>query len=169
MRYFLYCISFFTIRAAAISALICRAPEIASRCLSHAAVRKPAVLVLYGFDLLTPQQQSFLESLCAQGVEVALVGTTAAGRVEPASALATLGRMEVNEVLVEAGPTLAGALLQAGVVDELLLYVAPSLLGDQARALAHLPGLERLDQRIRLRYTDTRMVGADLRITAVPD
>ena len=110
-----------------------------------------------------------LAALRAQGVEVALVGTTPDARVDPASALATLGQMEVNEVLVEAGPKLAGALLQARLVDELVLYVAPALLGHEARALALLPGLERLDQRIKLRFTDARQVGTDLRITAVPE
>jgi len=109
-----------------------------------------------------------IEALRRQGVEVALAGTSADSRVELASALATLGRMEINEVLVESGPKLAGALLQANLVDELVLYVAPGLLGDEARALAHLPGLTRLDQRIKLRYTDSRLVGEDLRITAVP-
>ena len=109
-----------------------------------------------------------MEALRALGVEVALVGTTGDSRVDLASALGTLGRMEINEVLVESGPRLAGALLAARLVDELVLYVAPSLLGDEARALAHLPGLKSLDQRIQLRYTDTRMVGSDLRITAVP-
>lgn len=110
-----------------------------------------------------------IDALRARGVEVALVGTTGDGHVELASALATLGRMAINEVLVESGPRLAGALLQAQAVDELVLYVAPSLLGDGARALAHLPGLTALEQRIQLRYTDTRMVGQDLRITAVPE
>ena len=109
-----------------------------------------------------------LDALRAAGVEVALAGTNAEGRVDLASALDTLGRMEVNEVLVESGPKLAGALLQASRVDELVLYVAPCLLGDEARALATLPGLASLDQRIRLRHTDVRMLGPDLRITAVP-
>jgi diaminohydroxyphosphoribosylaminopyrimidine deaminase / 5-amino-6-(5-phosphoribosylamino)uracil reductase len=109
-----------------------------------------------------------IEALRARGVEVALVGTSADARVELASALATLGRMEINEVLVESGPRLAGALLQARLVDELVLYVAPSLLGHEARALALLPGLTQLDQRLQLRYTDARLVGPDLRITAVP-
>ena len=113
--------------------------------------------------------QDRLEALRALGVEVALAKTTPDARVELASALATLGGMEINEVLVESGPKLAGALLQAKLVDELVLYVAPSLLGHEARALALLPGLERLDQRIKLRYTDARLVGSDLRITAVPD
>jgi diaminohydroxyphosphoribosylaminopyrimidine deaminase/5-amino-6-(5-phosphoribosylamino)uracil reductase len=110
-----------------------------------------------------------MDALRARGVEVALVGTTHQSRVDLASALATLGTMEVNEVLVESGPRLAGALLQARLVDELVLYVAPSLLGSDARALAELPGLERLDQRLQMRFTDSRMVGDDLRITAVLD
>jgi diaminohydroxyphosphoribosylaminopyrimidine deaminase/5-amino-6-(5-phosphoribosylamino)uracil reductase len=109
-----------------------------------------------------------VEALRARGVEVALVGTTSDSKVALASAMAMLARLEVNEVLVECGPRLAGALLQAQLVDELVLYVAPSLLGDEARALAHLPGLSSLAQRIQLRYTDTRLVGSDLRITAVP-
>ena len=109
-----------------------------------------------------------MEALRARGVEVALVATTRDSRVDLASALATLGAMEVNEVLVESGPRLAGALLQAQLVDELVLYVAPSLLGSDARALAQLPGLDRLDQRLRMRFTDAQPVGDDLRITAVP-
>lgn len=109
-----------------------------------------------------------VDALRALGVEVVLAGTTPEGRVDPVSALATLGRMDVNEVLVEAGPRLSGALLAAGVVDELLLYVAPSLLGDDARGLAHLPGVTALAHRLQFQYVETRMLGLDLRITAIP-
>lgn len=52
-----------------------------------------------------------------------------------------LGRQQINSIWVEAGPGLAGALLQAGLVDELIVYVAPKLLGTQARGLCELPGL----------------------------
>lgn len=110
-----------------------------------------------------------IERLRAQGVEVAPVDGSDDSRVELAAALDTLGRMEINEVLVESGPRLAGALLQAQRVDELVLYVAPSLLGDDARALAVLPGMTSLDDRLRLRFTDARMIGPDLKLTAVPD
>ena len=74
----------------------------------------------------------------------------------------------INEVLVETGATLSGAFLRSGLVDELLLYVAPHLMGDGARGLFHLPGLERMDQRIGLEITDVRAVGSDWRITAKP-
>jgi len=69
-----------------------------------------------------------------------------------------------NEVLVEAGATLTGALLQAGLVDELITYLAPALLGDQARPLAVLPGLEKLADKITLQFIDVAMVGEDCRI-----
>lgn len=71
---------------------------------------------------------------------------------------------QCNEVLVEAGATLTGALLQAGLVDELITYIAPSLLGDKARALAILPGLQALDDRIQLEFIDAVMMGKDCRM-----
>ncbi len=70
-----------------------------------------------------------------------------------------------NEVLVEAGAVLNGALLRAGLVDELLLYVAPQLLGDAARGIAALGEFTELAQRVNLTWQDVRQVGNDLRIT----
>lgn len=90
------------------------------------------------------------------------------GRLDLKASLARLAHEEVNSVLVECGPGLAGALLSAGLVDELVVYLAPSLLGSEARGLANIPGLSKLADRVALRYTDARMIGVDLRITAVP-
>ncbi|MGQ0529565.1 MAG: bifunctional diaminohydroxyphosphoribosylaminopyrimidine deaminase/5-amino-6-(5-phosphoribosylamino)uracil reductase RibD [Panacagrimonas sp.] len=90
------------------------------------------------------------------------------GRLALGSVLSELAHAQVNSVLVECGPTLAGALLGGGWVDELIVYVAPSVLGDGARGLASIPGLDRLAQRVALKFTDVRSIGADLRITAVP-
>ncbi|HEX5363862.1 MAG TPA: bifunctional diaminohydroxyphosphoribosylaminopyrimidine deaminase/5-amino-6-(5-phosphoribosylamino)uracil reductase RibD [Gallionella sp.] len=89
----------------------------------------------------------------------------AEGRVDMDAALRDLAQRGVNEVLVEAGSTLNGALLKAGLVDELLLYVAPQLLGDAARGMAALGELTRLDQRVDLKWQDVRQIGDDLRIT----
>lgn len=80
--------------------------------------------------------------------------------------LRDLAQRGCNEVLVEAGSTLNGALLQAGCVDELLIYLAPQLLGDVARGMAKLGDLTRLDQRVNLEWQEVRQVGFDLRITA---
>jgi diaminohydroxyphosphoribosylaminopyrimidine deaminase/5-amino-6-(5-phosphoribosylamino)uracil reductase len=104
----------------------------------------------------------------APGVAHVSMSVDARGRLDLEAVLAALGRLEVNSVLVESGPILAGALLRAGLVDELVVYLAPNLLGDQARGLARVPGLERLADRITLRFADVRQVGPDLRITAVP-
>ncbi len=80
----------------------------------------------------------------------------------------TLARRGVNEVLIESGPTLAGASVAAGVVDELVIYVAPVLMGSDARGLLNLPALTQMKDRIALEILDLRMVGADLRITVRP-
>ncbi len=77
-------------------------------------------------------------------------------------------QQEINEVLVEAGATLNGALLQAGLCDELIIYMAPKLLGDSARGLLHLPGITTLNQHSGLNIREIRAVGQDWRITACP-
>ncbi len=88
------------------------------------------------------------------------------GTVDLAAMLHDLAQRGCNEVLVEAGGTLNGAMLRAGLVDELLLYVAPHLLGDMARGMVQLGELTSLDQRIDLKWQDMRQVGNDLRIIA---
>jgi diaminohydroxyphosphoribosylaminopyrimidine deaminase/5-amino-6-(5-phosphoribosylamino)uracil reductase len=82
--------------------------------------------------------------------------------------LQRLGELGANEVLVEAGPGLSGAMLAAGLVDEWLLYVAPRLLGPQARPLAALPRIARLDAAPSFTLLDSRQVGPDLRLRLRP-
>jgi len=79
-----------------------------------------------------------------------------------------LGRSQINSVWVEAGETLSGALLQAGLVDELIVYVAPKLLGSGARGLCALPGLEKLSDAPEFIFRDVRQVGPDLCLHLVP-
>jgi diaminohydroxyphosphoribosylaminopyrimidine deaminase/5-amino-6-(5-phosphoribosylamino)uracil reductase len=88
------------------------------------------------------------------------------GQVGLPAMLGDLAQRGCNEVLLEAGNILNGALLRAGLVDELLLYVAPQLLGDSARGMAQLGELTALDQRINLKWQDVRQVGNDMRIIA---
>ena len=82
--------------------------------------------------------------------------------------MAELAAREINEVHVEAGSVLSGALLAERLMDELVIYVAPCLMGGEALGLMHLPGIEHMAQRVQLAVRDLRMVGADLRITAAP-
>lgn len=100
------------------------------------------------------------------GVEHWELPRAADGRLDLASVLTRLGAAGVNHVLAEPGPRLAGTLLSQRLADELVVYLAPQLLGDAARGLAALPALAQLDQAPRLRWTDVRQVGADLRLTA---
>jgi diaminohydroxyphosphoribosylaminopyrimidine deaminase/5-amino-6-(5-phosphoribosylamino)uracil reductase len=90
--------------------------------------------------------------------------SSANGQVDLLACLKDLATRGCNEVLVEAGCTLNGALLQAGLVDELVLYMAPQLLGDMARGMAQLGELTSLDQRVELEWQDVRQIGSDLRI-----
>ncbi len=79
-----------------------------------------------------------------------------------------LGKQQINSLWVEAGPTLAGALLQAGLVDELIVYVAPKLLGSDARGLFVLPELEKLADAPQLKFSEIRQVGPDLCLHLTP-
>ena len=88
------------------------------------------------------------------------------GQVDLPAMMRDLAQRGCNEVLAEAGSTLNGALLRAGLADELLLYIAPQLLGNAAHGMARLGELTSLDQRIGLEWKDVRHVGRDLRIVA---
>jgi diaminohydroxyphosphoribosylaminopyrimidine deaminase / 5-amino-6-(5-phosphoribosylamino)uracil reductase len=103
-----------------------------------------------------------------RGVSVENVPRATEGGLELEAVLRRLAQRQANEVWVEAGARLAGALLHARLVDELIVYLAPSLLGPQAHAMALLPEISKLEQRLRLRFTQCIAIGEDLRLTAVP-
>lgn len=91
------------------------------------------------------------------------------GHVDLSALMAELAHREVNKVMVEAGSKLNGALLQAGLIDELIIYMAPKLMGDGAKGLFNLPELQIMAQNIDLKILDIRAVGQDWRICAVPE
>jgi diaminohydroxyphosphoribosylaminopyrimidine deaminase / 5-amino-6-(5-phosphoribosylamino)uracil reductase len=90
------------------------------------------------------------------------------GRLDLPAAIDRLGELELNEVLVEAGATLAGELLRATLVDELLLYVAPLLLGSDAQPLVVLPTLHELSEAPGYALLETLTLGPDLRLRLRP-
>nr|WP_281286139.1 bifunctional diaminohydroxyphosphoribosylaminopyrimidine deaminase/5-amino-6-(5-phosphoribosylamino)uracil reductase RibD [Methylibium rhizosphaerae] len=102
----------------------------------------------------------------AAGAELALLPGPG-GKVDLHAVLKDLARRGVNELHVEAGHKLNGSLLQAGLVDEFLVYLAPKLVG-QGRGMLRAGPLESLDQAVGLRYTEVSMCGDDLRIIARP-
>jgi diaminohydroxyphosphoribosylaminopyrimidine deaminase/5-amino-6-(5-phosphoribosylamino)uracil reductase len=159
-------------------------PSLTARLAGHDAgmLRQPLRVVLDS-DLQTPPAARLLqqpgETLVVTGLEDAerhaalarpgvsvVTLPTRDGRPDPVAVMQYLARLEINEVHLEAGARLSGAMLEAGLVDELVIYLAPHLMGDAARGLFHLPDLERMAQRIRLQVRDIRAVGEDWRITA---
>lgn len=88
------------------------------------------------------------------------------GRVSLTALMEYLNQRECNDVLLETGATLAGAFAEAGLIDELVVFMAPTLMGDGARGLLHLPGITKMADQKRLTLSDCRMVGADMMITA---
>jgi diaminohydroxyphosphoribosylaminopyrimidine deaminase/5-amino-6-(5-phosphoribosylamino)uracil reductase len=90
------------------------------------------------------------------------------GRLDLAAVIERLGELEVNEVLVEAGPTLSGELLRQGLVDELLLYVAPKLLGPQGLPLVDLPPLGDLEGALGFTVAGVQRFEDDLRLRLRP-
>jgi diaminohydroxyphosphoribosylaminopyrimidine deaminase/5-amino-6-(5-phosphoribosylamino)uracil reductase len=106
-----------------------------------------------------------MELLRSTGAEV-LIFPNAAGKVELKDLLDELGRRGINEVHAEAGFKLNGSLLREGLVDELLLYLAPCLIGHDASGLFNLPELTALDQKKQLKIRDLRQVGENIRVIA---
>ncbi|WP_303759918.1 bifunctional diaminohydroxyphosphoribosylaminopyrimidine deaminase/5-amino-6-(5-phosphoribosylamino)uracil reductase RibD [Alcanivorax jadensis] len=111
-----------------------------------------------------PGRQNALESA---GAEVMLLPASGSG-IDLQQLLIELNRRECNEVLVECGATLAGAFVREGLFDELIVYMAPALLGSSARPLLGLPQLASMSEKVALKWQDVRQIGDDLRLTLVP-
>ena len=111
------------------------------------------------------EDKAAIAALQDRGAEVLLL-PDARGKVELSELMRELARRELNEIHVEAGVKLNGSLLAAGLVDELLLYLAPSLLGDSARGMFSLPELTDLAQKRLVQFADVQTIGSDLRILA---
>ncbi len=108
-----------------------------------------------------PEKEAALRSA---GHDV-IVLPNAAGKVDLAALMLELGRREINELHVEAGSKLNGSLIREGCVDELLVYLAPCLVGD-AQGMFALPALQQLDEKVRLRFHEVTQIGEDIRVLA---
>lgn len=131
------------------------------------ALAGPGERLIFAGAAASAGKPSLLAALERAGARIETVA--AAPHCDLAAVVARLAALEINSVWVEAGPTLAGAMLTAGLVDEIVLYLAPCLLGQTARGLFDLPVLDSLDQRFRLAFDDCRRIGDDLRLIARPE
>ena len=120
------------------------------------------MLIAYANDANQQQQ-----SLMAKGVRL-LQLPNQNGNVDLMALLATLAQQGVNEVLLEAGQGLNGAFLQAGLIDELILYYAPKLMGTDAKGMFAVPELTNMQQVTHLQIIDVRQFGQDIRLRAKP-
>lgn len=122
--------------------------------------RQDEILV---FTNSTDEQK--IDSLEEVGVQVMGVDKGENG-LDLEQVLKHLASIEINEVMIEAGATLAGSFIESGFVDELIIYMAPVLMGDQARALFHLPEIQQMNQKFQLNIKEMRQFGEDIRIIA---
>jgi diaminohydroxyphosphoribosylaminopyrimidine deaminase/5-amino-6-(5-phosphoribosylamino)uracil reductase len=155
--------------------LTVRAPDIAShdkqplRVVLDSKLRMPraaGMLTLPGKTLICCAGDIDGKGLPGADTEVLSFGADGDG-VDIDKVLQELAARDINEVLVEAGPTLAGVLLQNGFVDELVIYQAAQIMGSQTRNLMDTPSWISLADRKCLKVTDVRRIGDDTRITAV--
>jgi diaminohydroxyphosphoribosylaminopyrimidine deaminase/5-amino-6-(5-phosphoribosylamino)uracil reductase len=156
-------------------------PELTARP-ADGAERQPLRVVLDRFLRIPADARLFAaagEVVRLSTARAAAAASAAVGRIEPiatdadgrlclAAALAWMGGAALNEVWTEAGPTLAGSLLQGGHVDELVIYLAPRLLGADGRPLVRLSGPARLAETADWRLHDLRQIGPDIRIMLRP-
>jgi diaminohydroxyphosphoribosylaminopyrimidine deaminase/5-amino-6-(5-phosphoribosylamino)uracil reductase len=105
------------------------------------------------------------EALLREAGHEVIVLPNAAGKVDLPALMLELGRREINEVHVEAGAKLNASLVREGCVDELLVYLAPCLIG-AGQGMFALPPLSRLADKLPLRFHEFKQVGADVRILA---
>ena len=125
---------------------------------------QPGRVILFTLDTDLRKQQVFLD----KNVQVCVVNADQDGQVSLPAVLQQLADMEINEVMVEAGPTLNGRLLEHELVDEWLVYQAAVVLGNNAHGMFNITTLENMGQAPRLRLVDVRNVGADLRLHYFP-
>jgi len=107
-------------------------------------------------------------ALQSAGAKVMTAPLDSLGHVDLAHVLRELGGLQCNDVLVEAGSTLAGRLIELGLVDELVIYVAPILLGPQARPMVQLPQIERLADRVQFALHTHVALGGDVKLVLRP-
>lgn len=119
---------------------------------------------LYTTNQNETQQHTFIN----QGVKVIALPATTAQWVDLAQVLEHLAGEGINEVMVEVGATLNAVLLQSGLIDEVVLYLAPTFLGDSAKGLFAGIDLATLTQQYRFNLADIRLLGQDLRLTLTP-
>tara|TARA_R110000868_G_scaffold392875_1_gene663698 strand:- start:12421 stop:13488 length:1068 start_codon:yes stop_codon:yes gene_type:complete len=125
-------------------------------------LQQPGEVLIFTLNKDVATQQALRDA----GAEIVLAKAQN-NKVDLFDVLTVLAQRECNEIHVEAGSGLIGALLQANLIDELICYLAPKCLGSDAQAAFHLPGLAQLSDAVQLRFDSVERMGEDLRIRLV--
>jgi len=147
--------------------------RVPTRVVIDSRLRSPVEARTFGLPgrrlvLCTRPDEGRQAALEAAGVEVIVVASDPSGRVDLGAALEFMGREGCNEVLIEAGPELSGRFLERSLADEVIIYLAPVLLGTGARSMLALPPIGNMAARTGLQLLETRRIGADLRLRLRP-
>lgn len=146
-----------------------------------APLARQPLRVILDSDLRTPAQANILKppgraliittknnpdvtQLSSESVEV-ITGCEHTGQVDLHQVMVELSRREINELLLEAGPRLSGSMLQQNLVDQVVIYMAPDLLGNEARGMFNIPGLKMIADKRKMKFREVRRVGRDLRLS----
>ncbi|MES2498945.1 MAG: bifunctional diaminohydroxyphosphoribosylaminopyrimidine deaminase/5-amino-6-(5-phosphoribosylamino)uracil reductase RibD [Pseudomonadota bacterium] len=124
-------------------------------------------LIAYAQQLKNPELTDKITQLLATGAQLLCI-PDANNKVCLKTLLSHLARLQINELLVEGGESLNGALLAQHMIDELLIYYAPKLMGNAAKDLFAMPAFEHMDQAITLEVLELRQIGCDIRFRAKP-
>jgi len=124
------------------------------------------ILTLAGRSLILTcsEDSEKIAALKQANAEVHTLAKNAQGRLDLQVVLQFLAEQQVNDVLVEAGSTLNGALMEQGLIDECVVYMAPSLLGASGRGLFDMPQINKMSEKKQLEILDIRKVGVDIRL-----
>ena len=143
------------------------APRQPLRVVMDSRLRTPASAQMFDGNPVWVATCADRESSYPAGVEIVRL-SECDGRVSPHDLLTRLADAGINEAWLECGPRLAGSFLTCALVDELIVYCAPKLLGHQARPLLAIDELAHIDDAPQLEFVDVQRIGTDLRITARP-
>ncbi len=113
--------------------------------------------------------QNKIQALESAGADVILSNPTPSEKIDLDQMMRDLAEREINEIHTECGQSLAGSLLRQGLIDEVVIFMAPTILGNQARGLFEIGELTDMNSRLRCKINEIRNIGDDLRITLVPE
>ncbi len=132
-------------------------------CLRMPVLAKMGALAGESWILTCAKDRQKIAALEEKGFKVFQI-ESGQGRLDLTAVMVFLAEQQINEVLVEAGATLNGALLESGLVDQWLVYMAPCVLGDKGRGIFHLPEMNTMSDKKLLKMQSVRQVGSDLKL-----